>query len=55
MRVAAEQAGVAFGGWVPGLAEVDRLGLGAASYVVVGSDLQLLAHGLRAVISKEDA
>lgn len=55
VRAAADRAGVAFGGWTPALPDVARLGLDAASYVLVSSDLQLLAHGLRAVTSKEDA
>ncbi|MBM7516992.1 HpcH/HpaI aldolase family protein [Nocardioides nitrophenolicus] len=52
---AAVAADVAFGGWAPGLADLDRLGLGDASYALVGSDLQLLAHGLRAVVHQEEA
>ena len=54
VRSAATEAGVAFGGWAPALADAERLGLAAAAYVVVGSDLQLLAHGLRAVNRVED-
>ena len=55
VRAAAQKAGVAFGGWAPALPDVDRLGLGDASYVLIGSDLQLLAHGLRAVVPQEEA
>lgn len=47
IREGAESAGVAFGGWAatPGAAAA----LAPADYVVVGSDLQLLATGLRSL------
>jgi 4-hydroxy-2-oxoheptanedioate aldolase len=44
----AATAGVAFGGWAPRADHVDELGLGAATYLVLGSDLQFLAAALRA-------
>lgn len=53
VRAAAGAAGVAFGGWSADATTLGALGLGTASYVVVGSDLQLLAQGLRAVVPKE--
>ncbi|MFS3127941.1 HpcH/HpaI aldolase family protein [Nocardioides sp. Bht2] len=53
VRSAAVSAGVAFGGWSADASTLADLGLGTASYVVVGSDLQLLAQGLRAVVPKE--
>lgn len=40
-------ADVAFGGWAPSVAGAEDLGLGDATYLVVGSDLQILANGLR--------
>jgi 4-hydroxy-2-oxoheptanedioate aldolase len=40
--------GTAFGGWAPSVAAADGLGLAGARYLVVGSDLQILAAGLRA-------
>ncbi len=46
---AAAAAGVAFGGWAPRADHVDELGLGTATYLVLGSDLQFLAAALRAV------
>ena len=45
---AARAAGVVFGGWAPRADAVDGLGLGAAGYLVVGSDLQFLGAALRA-------
>jgi 4-hydroxy-2-oxoheptanedioate aldolase len=45
---AAAAAGVAFGGWAPRADHVDELGLGTATYLVLGSDLQFLAAALRA-------
>jgi 4-hydroxy-2-oxoheptanedioate aldolase len=51
---AAHAAGIAFGGWAPSVAGVSRLGLDAADYLVVGSDLQILAAGLRAAARPED-
>jgi 4-hydroxy-2-oxoheptanedioate aldolase len=58
VRAAAAEADVAFGGWAGALADADRLGLATASYLLVSSDLQLLAHGLGAVVpvaSEEEA
>ncbi len=55
VRSAAHAAGVAFGGWAGALADVDGLGIADADYVLVGSDLQLLAHGLRAAVPQEEA
>ncbi len=46
----ARAAGVAFGGWVPSAGSATELGLGGASYLIVGSDLQILAAGLRAAV-----
>lgn len=46
VRGGAAATGVAFGGWVPNLAAAPDLD--GAGYLVVGSDLQLLAAGLRA-------
>lgn len=48
----AEAAAVAFGGWAPAVADAERLGLGSARYLVVGSDLQILAAGLRAAAAE---
>ncbi|WP_329012816.1 HpcH/HpaI aldolase family protein [Streptomyces sp. NBC_00690] len=45
---AARSAAVAFGGWAPTRDAARDLGLGDAGYLVVGSDLQMLAAGLRA-------
>ncbi|MBN9111687.1 MAG: hypothetical protein J0I34_23245 [Pseudonocardia sp.] len=45
---AAAAAGVAFGGWAPADGSVDGLGLTAATYVLLGSDLQLLGAALTA-------
>lgn len=42
---AAATAGVAFGGWASSPDAVDELGLGAATYLVVGSDAQVLSRG----------
>ena len=43
----AKGAGVAFGGWAPSVPAAADLGLADATYLVVGSDLQILAAGLR--------
>lgn len=51
----AGHAGVAFGGWTPAVDQVAALGLSAARYVVVGSDLQLLTAALRAAAPRKDA
>jgi len=45
---AAAAGGVAFGGWAPADGSVDGLGLTAATYVLLGSDLQLLGAALTA-------
>lgn len=50
---AAHAVGTAFGGWAPSLAAAADFGLEAADYVVVGSDLQTLAAGLRAIAQRE--
>ncbi|MFF0449878.1 aldolase/citrate lyase family protein [Streptomyces sp. NPDC004609] len=47
VRVAARSAVLAFGGWAPTRGAAADLGLGDADYLVVGSDLQMLAAGLR--------
>ena len=43
----AEAAGVVFGGWAPAADVAGLLGLGDACFLVLGSDLQVLAAGLR--------
>lgn len=48
VAAAALAAGVAFGGWAPRPDAAAGLGLGAAGYLVVGSDLQFLGAALRA-------
>jgi 4-hydroxy-2-oxoheptanedioate aldolase len=53
VRDAARSAGVAFGGWAPARGAAADLGLGDADYLVVGSDLQMLAAGLRAAAGEE--
>ncbi|MFJ7417623.1 HpcH/HpaI aldolase/citrate lyase family protein [Streptomyces uncialis] len=50
---AARTASVAFGGWAPNRGAAVGLGLGDAGYLMVGSDLQLLAAGLRAAAGEE--
>ncbi|MCP9213229.1 HpcH/HpaI aldolase family protein [Streptomyces sp. NEAU-Y11] len=50
---AARSATVAFGGWTPTRGAAADLGLGDADYLVVGSDLQMLAAGLRAAAGEE--
>jgi 4-hydroxy-2-oxoheptanedioate aldolase len=47
IAAAAHDAGMAFGGWAPSVAGADALGLADATYLVIGSDLQILAAGLR--------
>jgi len=47
IREGAASAGVAFGGWAASTAEAAALA--PTGYVVVGSDLQLLATGLRSL------
>lgn len=54
VREAARSAAVAFGGWVPARAAAADLGLGDADYLVVGSDLQMLAAALRAAVGEEN-
>ncbi|QYX75875.1 HpcH/HpaI aldolase family protein [Streptomyces akebiae] len=54
VRDAARAAGVAFGGWAPSRNAASDLGLGDADYLVVGSDLQMLAAGLRAAAGEEN-
>ncbi|MFI6436857.1 HpcH/HpaI aldolase/citrate lyase family protein [Streptomyces sp. NPDC050759] len=53
VREAAHVAAVAFGGWAPVRGAAADLGLSAADYLVVGSDLQMLATALRAAAGKE--
>jgi len=48
VRLAAAEAGAAFGGWSPTLVAAPSHGLAGAGYLVVGSDLQILTAGLRA-------
>jgi 4-hydroxy-2-oxoheptanedioate aldolase len=43
----AKRAGITFGGWAPSVPGAADLGLADATYLVVGSDLQILAAGLR--------
>ena len=43
----AKRDGIAFGGWAPSVPAAADLGLADATYLVVGSDLQILAAGLR--------
>lgn len=44
----ARATGVSFGGWASTAHAADGLGLTDATYLIVGSDLQILAAGLRA-------
>ncbi|MCX5253382.1 aldolase/citrate lyase family protein [Streptomyces canus] len=53
VRGAARSAAVAFGGWVPARGAAADLGLSDADYLVVGSDLQMLATALRAAAGEE--
>lgn len=56
VRVGAAAAGVAFGGWSASRASAAAQGLAEAGYLLVGSDLQILAAGLRAAApAKEDS
>lgn len=48
IAAASRAAGIAFGGWAPSVDATAGLGLDAADYLVVGSDVQILAAGLRA-------
>jgi 4-hydroxy-2-oxoheptanedioate aldolase len=48
----AADAGVAFGGWTSAVGGAADLGLADATYLVVGSDLQILASGLRRSIDE---
>jgi 4-hydroxy-2-oxoheptanedioate aldolase len=54
VRGAARSTAVAFGGWAPTRGAAADLGLGDADYLVVGSDLQMLATGLRAAAGEEN-
>lgn len=47
VRDAASRLGIGFGGWVAGRGLIDDAGLADARYVVVSSDVQVLASGLR--------
>ena len=47
IRRATAEAGAAFGGWAPSPAVAHDAGLSTASYLVTGSDLQILGAGLR--------
>ncbi|MFJ8494909.1 aldolase/citrate lyase family protein [Streptomyces sp. NPDC094038] len=53
VRAAARSVRVAFGGWAPARTAAAGLGLGDADYLIVGSDLQMLAAGLRAAAGEE--
>ncbi|MEV8511544.1 aldolase/citrate lyase family protein [Dactylosporangium sp. NPDC051484] len=48
---AARAAGAAFGGWSASVDAASAQGLAGAGYLIVGSDLQILAAGLRAARS----
>ncbi|MEO6885545.1 MAG: aldolase/citrate lyase family protein [Jatrophihabitantaceae bacterium] len=50
---AADRACVTFGGWASTAGAAIGLGLGEAAYLIVGSDLQILASGLRAAREQE--
>lgn len=54
VREAARSQAVAFGGWVPARGAAADLGLSDADYLVVGSDLQMLAGALRATAGEEN-
>ncbi|MFF9803303.1 hypothetical protein ACF1G3_38720, partial [Streptomyces rochei] len=54
VREAARSAAVAFGGWVPSRGAAADLGLSDADYLVVGSDLQMLATALRTAAGEEN-
>ena len=49
---AAARHGIAFGGWASSRAAAEAAGLGAARYLVTGSDLQILAAGLHAAAAE---
>lgn len=51
VRAAASGLGIGFGGWVAARGLVDDMGLADARYVVVSSDLQVLASGLRRLVA----
>lgn len=53
VEAAATAEGVAFGGWARSAADATDQGLSGARYLVVGSDLQILAAGLRAAGKEE--
>ncbi|MER7003776.1 aldolase/citrate lyase family protein [Dactylosporangium sp. NPDC000555] len=50
---AARAAGAAFGGWSASVDAASAQGLAGAGYLIVGSDLQILAAGLRAAMTSE--
>ncbi|MFD3838593.1 aldolase/citrate lyase family protein [Streptomyces sp. NPDC058642] len=54
VREAARSAAVAFGGWTPTRGAAADLGLSDADYLVVGSDLQMLATALRTAAGEEN-
>jgi 4-hydroxy-2-oxoheptanedioate aldolase len=54
VREAARSTGVAFGGWAPARGAAADLGLSDADYLVVGSDLQMLAAALRVAAGEEN-
>ena len=53
VRQAARTAGAGFGGWAPSRAQAGELG--PVDYLMVGSDLQILATGLRAAALPDPA
>ncbi|GAA4087154.1 HpcH/HpaI aldolase family protein [Actinomadura miaoliensis] len=52
IAAAAAEHGIAFGGWTPSPDTAAAHGLAAARYLVTGSDLQILATGLKAAASQ---
>jgi 4-hydroxy-2-oxoheptanedioate aldolase len=54
IRDAASAAGAAFGGWSATLESLAANGLDEAGYLLVGSDLQILASGLRAAAERQE-
>jgi 4-hydroxy-2-oxoheptanedioate aldolase len=48
---AARAAGVAFGGWLPAAADLARLRLADARYLLVGSDFQMLGSAMRSAVA----
>jgi 4-hydroxy-2-oxoheptanedioate aldolase len=55
VEAGARSAGVAFGGWAPSIEAAPDLGLARAGYLVIGSDLQMLAAGLRRSLNDQPA